>query len=81
MQELDKPAFDLMVFSGVSKIPYGENVKEFYINDFKKTPQAWDRFFKEGTWDSLNEDTKKEREALIEQALAKFDIKRKTFDL
>ena len=81
MQEFNKQAFDLMVFSGVNKVPFGQNIKEFYLNDFKNNVDAWDKFFKGDKWIDLDEDGRRERLTMIEKELAKFDVDRKTFDL
>lgn len=81
MQEFNKSAFDMMVFSGVNKVPFGQNVKEFYLKEFRDNSEAWDRFFKGEKWINLDEASRQERIAIIEKELEKFDVSRKTFDL
>ncbi len=81
MQVLDKQALDIIVFSNIVKVAYGENIKDYFMNEFRTSPESWDKVFKEGSWNELNQAEKKEREALIDQALGNFDLKRATFDL
>lgn len=81
MQELDRQAFDMIVFSGLNDVPFGENIKEYFLNNFRSSPQAWDKVFKGDLWDELDEQARKEREQIVDQALANFDLKRAKFDL
>lgn len=80
-QVLDKQALDLLVFSNLNKVPYGENIKEYFMNEFRKSPSDWDQFFEGGSWTELNESARAERESMIDKALVNFDLKRATLDL
>lgn len=80
-QVLDKQALDMLVFSNLNKVPYGENIKEYFMNEFRKSPLDWDQFFKEGSWAELDESARAERESIINEALINFDLKRATLDL
>lgn len=80
MQELDKQALDVMVFSNLAKVPFGVNIKEYFFDEFHNSPAGWDNFFKAGSWNELGEAERNERESLLNEALAKFDLKRAVFD-
>lgn len=81
MQELNQQEFDMKVFSNISKVPFGENVKEYFVNDFSAHPSEWDSVFQKGLWMELDEEAREERKKAIDAALAKFDVKRAIFDL
>lgn len=81
MQELNQQAFDIKVFSSLGKVPFGENVKEYFLKEFRETPESWDSVFKGGGWSLLDTAAKTEREAILDQALEKFNIKRAIFDM
>lgn len=80
MQVLDKQALDMMVFTNLNKVPFGVNIKQYFLEEFENSPAGWDEFFGQVNWQSLSEEDKDERHSLLDQALDKFDLKRAVFD-
>lgn len=80
MAGIKSQELDLYVFEHLNSAPFGVNLKEYFIEQFRANPEAFDDFFEGGSYSTLDEQAIAERETALSSALAKFDVVRKVFD-
>ncbi len=80
MKILNKQELDFKIMKELNKVPFGANIKDFFLADFLENARSYDEFFEGQAWDELNEDARQERVSLFESFVAKFDLERKVFD-
>ena len=80
MKILNEQELDFKVMMDLNKVPFGSNIKEFFLSHFEAEPAEYDRYFEGGNWAMLSETEQRERKSSFESHISKFDVVRKVFD-
>lgn len=79
MSGINSQELDLYIFEHLNSAPFGVNLKEYFLEDYRANPEKYDRFF-EGSYSTLDDAARTERGEAVAKALGKFDVVRKVFD-